>query len=114
MSDISKIIADALQLHAKKASNDMTAADAKSAVPVVAKEVNAVVTNLQNAEPLWRSRVMVGLVISLALKAAALAGWATDTLDAEAVTTQVMLLVSVAGDLYAMYGRTVPNKPIGM
>lgn len=119
--DIAKVVKDALGTEAKKSTNDIKPSDAEKIAPAVSakveaavnKEVAAVVEHATNSEPWYRSRVLIGLFISLLLKGAAALGWATDTIDPDSVTTAVLALGSAVGDLLALYGRTVATKAIG-
>jgi hypothetical protein len=111
----------ALRDEAKKSNNAMTTTTAVAIAPAVTEkverhvdaQVNAVITNITNREPWYQSRIVIGLIVSLAMKAAAAAGIATDTLDGDDLTTLIIALISVLGDLYAMYGRLVVAKPLG-
>ncbi|HTV71182.1 MAG TPA: hypothetical protein VMF90_21850 [Rhizobiaceae bacterium] len=118
---VENVVTQALTKEAEKPSNDLKAKDiAKVAPPVaekieqaVKKQVQPVIDHLTNQEPWYRSRVIVGLAVSLILKAAAAAGVATDQLDPDSTTTAVIALISALADVYALYGRTIASKPIG-
>lgn len=83
--------------------------------PKAGKVVEQVATNASNNEPWYKSRVLIGTGISLVFKAAVAIGVVSDAVAPEEITTVVMALVSVGGDLYALYGRLFAKslKPIG-
>lgn len=119
--DLQSATKEALVEEAAKKNNDLTVKDAKAIAPDVAYKVQKVAneeliafkTNLANEEPWYKSRVIIGLAVSLTMKLAIAAGVLTETLNEEEVTTLILAAVSALGDLYALYGRTVTNKPIG-
>lgn len=117
MADLTATVSEALTKQADNKTNDLSAADATKVTPAVAKavnaDVNAIITNLTNNEPWYKSRVFVGIFVSLAFKAAIAAGYTSDNLDLDSTTTLVLAIVSALGDAYAAYGRAVTNKPIG-
>jgi len=57
--------------------------------------------------PWYKSGIMVGLIVSLLLKAAVVSGLVTEVSDeqAAAVTNAVVLVLSGLADLWAMRGR---------
>lgn len=82
-------------------------------VAVAQKEVDAVIKNLENKEPWYQSRVILGTLITGILQLASFIGLQTDTIEPEGVTNIVMQGVSFLGAAFALYGRLVTNKPLG-
>jgi len=117
MADLTPVVAEALQKQADNKTNDLTAADASKVTPQVAKEVNkevnAIITNITNQEPLWQSRMFIGALVTALLQLASLAGVITDNISPESTTNLVMQGISIVSAIYAAYGRAVVNKPLG-
>lgn len=119
--NIGATVAKALQDEAAKKSNDLTAKDAEKIEPAVTakveaatkKEVGSVIQNLENREPWYQSRVIIGTAIAIIAQVAGFAGHRLELVDQEAITNLAIEAVTLLGALYAMYGRLVTNKPIG-
>lgn len=120
--DLGTVVAKALQDEAKKKDNSLTPADAIAVAPTIAakveakatKEVQAIVTNLANQEPWYRSRVIIGTGVSILAQLASFTGHQFDLVEQTAITNLIFDGITLIGGLYALYGRLVTNKPIGV
>lgn len=114
--DVKGILSNALHLEALKSTNDMKPTDAAKVVEVAApkieaavnKEVGAIIENVTNQEPLWKSRHF-WTYIAIAIGAAgSLAGFTFGAEDQKQAVDTVMGLVEVVGagvaGLGALYG----------
>lgn len=60
----------------------------------------------------YHSRTIMGAATSIFLKGLAMLGVATGNIDAEQVTTVLLVLGSVIADIVAIYGRAVATKAV--
>jgi hypothetical protein len=83
--------------------------------PAIEREVTAIVTNASNAEPLYQSRVMIGLAISVLAQIAKYFGHDIVPADQAALTDIALQIVSGVGLAYSAYGRIWGGtmKPVG-
>jgi hypothetical protein len=89
----------------------ITKAEAPAAVEQIAKQLQPVIENLTNNEPVWQSRVVWGSVATILSGASAIIMLiANGDMNLERYVTPVM---GLAGGVYALYGRLVVKKPIG-
>lgn len=97
---------------APEISKDVAAAVNEN-VAAAQHEVDQTIKNLENKEPWYQSRVILGTLITGILQLASFIGLQTDTIEPEGVTNIVMQGVSFLGAAFALYGRLVTNKPLG-
>jgi hypothetical protein len=85
----------------------------------VAKAIDPMLTNMQNREPWYQSRVILGSVFAVLASLAGIFGWAFPAelqgKTIEAVITLGPFIATLVGALYAWYGRTIArtSKPVG-
>lgn len=125
--DLSRVVDVAVTagLNAAAASRDndlkrtdvgaVAATVAAAARPAIEREVEARIDNATNAEPLYRSRVMIGLAVTVVAQVANYFGH--DIVPAAQVELVELVLqtVSFVGAAYAAYGRIrgAQLKPVG-
>lgn len=126
--DVKKIInvgaavATALSTAANDPKNGLSRQDIPSVQTHVETELNhqiekvdAVVRNVTNQEPWWKSRVIWGLVVTAGMQIARALGQETGSIDEQSVVDWIMQAVSLVGAAYAFYGRVSAKnlKPLG-
>lgn len=113
-------ILDAIKAGAKAVLNREDVAVESADVPDVAndimKEVAPRVQNATNSEPWYRSRVIVGLLGAIVGMIVRKAGGTWADGDVETWINGIAEIVTAAGALYALYGRTFAStkKPLGV
>lgn len=110
---IGDLITKGLDLASKK-DNSLQKKDVASISATVKKEVAPVVENATNQEPWYKSRVIIGTVISMVFMGAGVVGYQSDLVQPGEITDMIMDGVALLGAAYALYGRLVAGlKPIG-
>ena len=116
--DLAGVIKNVLHDEAAKPSTSLEPSDVnkvtQQVTDAVKKEVNPVLANATNQEPLWQSRIFIGAIIAAGLQIATVVGLKTDFIDPQSATTLVMQVISIASALYAAKARaTTGQKPLG-
>jgi hypothetical protein len=117
--DTTASVAKGLTQAAEKQTNELTQTDVALVTPIVAKEVNkqvnALVTNITNQEPWYQSRVIIGAGVSLAAQLGSLAGAQLELTpsDQEVWIDTITQLISLAGVVFALWGRLTVKPPLG-
>lgn len=111
---ISDLIEVGLEHAVENKGNSLSRDDIPSVKTSLMNTISPVVVNATNQEPWYKSRVVIGTLISLLSVGARYAGIQFDYIDQETMTDLVLQLVPVLGGFYALYGRLKTGlKPIG-
>lgn len=117
---IQRLIQRELAAAAKAKGLSMSEADVPALTVRVSAAVEKVVENATNREPWYRSRVILGSIVSvLALGAGALGANVDAAAQGEIVDAIIRAveagstLVAIGGSLYALWGRITARGPIG-
>jgi hypothetical protein len=96
-------------------ANTPGGANAETIAARVADEVTPLVTNANNGEPWYRSRIYLGLLVTALGFITSRWGFTVSAGDLDTIIVSAGSLMEAGGALFALYGRVVGNRkpPLG-
>ncbi len=108
-------IFDVVRSTVEKPSVPVASGAENDVAKAVTEKVAPIIVNATNSEPWYKSRVMLGALVSIVASLLGLFGIVLDEDTRQQIVVLIPVIISTGGAIYALYGRIVgaTKKPLG-